>query len=253
MTPRLGWCALAACAVAFVVPASLAREKEDALVGVERSDKAGFFLRQHQAFLDRGRAGPVDLLWLGDSITAGWEKVPHIWEAHYGRRRAANFGLGGDRTQHVIWRIENGELDAIAPKLVVLLLGTNNSGSHSAPEIIAALGKIVTLIRTKLPESKVLLLGIFPRGAKKDSTGVVSREAEADAARRMRVIREVNAGLSRFDDGRNVRFLDIGHVFLGQDGRIPFSIMPDQLHLSPAGYQLWADALEPGLKRMLGE
>lgn len=228
-------------------------QREEAAVGVARQDRSGFFLSQHQTFLARGRAGPIDLVFIGDSITAGWAKVPHIWDAYYGRRRAVNFGIGGDRTQHVIWRIEQGELDAIAPKVVVLLLGTNNSGSHSAPEIVAAIKKTVALVRVKRPSAKVLLLGIFPRGAKKDAAGLISPEAEADAARRMRVIAEVNAGLSRLDDGRAVRFLDIGRVFLGQDGRIPFSIMPDQLHLSPAGYQLWADAVELTLQEMLGE
>ena len=227
--------------------------REEAHVAVERRDRTGFFLRQHESFLDRGRSGPVDLLFLGDSITAGWAKVPHIWDRYYGHRRAANFGIGGDRTQHVLWRIQNGELDTIAPKVVVLMVGTNNSGSHSATEIITALEKLVALIRTKIPDAKVLVLAIFPRGARKDAEGRITAQAEADAARRMRVIDEVNAGISRFDEWRRVRFLSISHNFLGQDGRIPFSIMPDQLHLSAAGYQLWADAMEPTLHELLGE
>jgi lysophospholipase L1-like esterase len=227
--------------------------REEADVPVERRDRTGHFLQQHASFLERGRSGPVDLLFLGDSITAGWARVPHIWDRYYGHRRTANFGIGGDRTQHVLWRIENGELDAIAPEAVVLMLGTNNSGSHSAAEIVAAMEKLVGTIRTKVPETKVLLLAIFPRGARKDADGRITPAAEADAARRMKTIAEVNAGLARLDDGRHVRFLDVGEVFLGQDGRIPFSIMPDQLHLSPAGYQLWADAMEPLLSEMLGE
>lgn len=227
--------------------------REEADVPVERRDRTGHFLRQHESFLARARSGPVDLLFLGDSITAGWSRVPHIWDHYYGHRRAANFGIGGDRTQHVLWRIENGELDAISPKVVVLMLGTNNSGSHSATETVAAMEKLVGVIRTKLPETKVLLLAIFPRGARKDAEGRITPAAEADAARRMQTIAEANAGLARLADGRHVRFLDIGGVFLGQDGRIPFSIMPDQLHLSPAGYQLWADAMEPLLREKLAE
>lgn len=227
--------------------------REEADVAVERRDRTGFFLQQHASFLERGRSGPVDVLFLGDSITAGWARVPHIWDRYYGHRRAANFGIGGDRTQHVLWRIENGELDTIAPKVVVLMLGTNNSGSHSSAEIVAAMEKLVDAIRTKVPETKVLLLAIFPRGARKDAEGRITPAAEADATRRMQVIAEVNAALARLDDGRQVRFVDAGGVFLGQDGRIPFSIMPDQLHLSPAGYQLWADAMEPILQELLGE
>jgi len=227
--------------------------REEADVPVERRDRTGFFLRQHESFVARARSGPVDLLFLGDSITAGWARVPHIWDRYYGHRRAANFGIGGDRTQHVLWRIESGELDTIAPKVVVLMLGTNNSGSHSAAEIVGAMEKLVGAIRTKVPETKVLLLAIFPRGARKDAEGRITPAAEADAARRLGVIAEINAALARLDDGRHVRFLDVGGVFLGQDGRIPFSIMPDQLHLSPAGYQLWADAMEPTLQALLGE
>ena len=226
------------------------REKAD--VAVERHDRTGFFRRQHESFLGRGRSGPVDLLFIGDSITAGWAKVPHIWDHYYGHRSAANFGIGGDRTQHVLWRIEQGELDAIDPKVVVLMIGTNNSGSHPPAEIVSAVEKLVGTIRAKLPRTQVLLLAIFPRGARKDADGRVTPQAEADAARRMHVIAETNFHLARLDDGQ-VRFLDIGKVFLGQDGRIPFSLMPDQLHLSSAGYQLWAEAIELSLSEMLGE
>ena len=241
---RLGLLLLAAgCAAASgrAEPADVASAKRD----------SGAFLQRHESFLARGRAGPIGVLFLGDSITAGWAKVPHIWEHYYGAEQAANFGIGGDRTQHVLWRIENGELDGIAPKVVVLLLGTNNSSSHTAPEIAAALRKIVDAIRTKLPRTRVLLLGIFPRGARRGPDGTIPAAAEAEAANRQQVIAEVNRDLAKLDDGQQVRFLDFGAVFLGQDGRIPFSLMPDQLHLSAAGYQLWADAMQPLLREML--
>ncbi|MBL9189170.1 MAG: GDSL family lipase [Opitutaceae bacterium] len=191
------------------------------------------------------------MLFLGDSITAGWTKAPHVWEAYYGKLQPANFGIGGDQTQHVIWRIANGELDGIAPKVAVLMLGTNNSAAHTADEIAAADKKIVSLIRQKLPNTKVLVLAVFPRGARKNQQGVITPEAVADAAKRMAVIDGVNAQLAKLDDGKNVRFLDINHAFLGQDGKIPFSIMPDQLHPNAAGYQLWADAMKPLLTEMM--
>src|SRR5205823_4872497 len=123
----------------------------------------------HAAFLERGRQGPIGVLFLGDSITEGWIKAPHIWQHYYESRQPANFGIGGDRTEHVVWRIENGELDGIHPKVVVLMLGTNNSGSNTAEEIAAADKKIVGMIRAKVPEAKVLVLAIFPRGAKKNA------------------------------------------------------------------------------------
>ncbi|MEY4940095.1 MAG: hypothetical protein RIQ93_1830, partial [Verrucomicrobiota bacterium] len=126
-----------------------------------------------------------------------------------------------------------------------------NSGAHSAAEITAANKKIISMIRAKIPGAKVLVLAIFPRGARKDPTGRITPEAIADATKRTAVINGVNAELAKLDDGRNVRFLDINAQFVGQDGKIPFAIMPDQLHPNAAGYQLWADAMKPLLTEML--
>jgi lysophospholipase L1-like esterase len=206
----------------------------------------GTFLKRHESFLERGKAGPIGLLFLGDSITEGWKKAPHIWKAYYDEYQPANFGIGGDLTQHVIWRIENGELDGIHPKVTVLMIGTNNTGGYTAEEILAADKRIVELIRTKIPETKVLLLAIFPRGQSKGRDGKI-----VTAEHFMEIINAVNVGLAKLDDGVNVRFLDINEKFLGQDGKIPKPIMPDQLHPSAAGYQLWADAMRPLLTEML--
>ena len=107
------------------------------------------------------------------------------------------------------------------------------------------------MIRAKLPEAKVLLLAIFPRGPRKNQQGVVTEVAAADAKKRMDVITEANTELAKFDDGRNVRFLDINARFLGDDGKIPSIIMPDQLHPNAAGYQLWADAMQPVLSELM--
>jgi lysophospholipase L1-like esterase len=208
-------------------------------------DNAAFF-EKHASFLERGKAGPIGLLFLGDSITAGWAKASDVWKEHYERYQPANFGIGGDSTQHVIWRIENGELDGIQPRVVVLMLGTNNSGTHTAEQIAAADKKIVGMIRTRLPETKVLLLAIFPRGARMTNNG-----SPDSGTKRMEIIRAVNAELAKLDDGKNVRFLDIGPKFLGPDGKIPDSIMPDQLHLSVEGYKIWAAAMQPLLEEMM--
>ena len=151
----------------------------------------------------------------------------------------------------VIWRIANGELDGINPKVVVLMLGTNNSAAHTAAQIAAADRKIVAMIREKLPQTKVLVLAIFPRGAKKDAAGKITEAAIADATKRMAVIDAVNADLAQLEDGKMVRFLNINDVFVGQDGKIPFALMPDQLHPNAAGYQLWADAMKAKLAEMM--
>ena len=223
----------------------------DASAAIEKKDNDGRFRRAHESFLARGKSGPIGVLFLGDSITAGWTKAPHIWEHYYGKFQPANFGIGGDQTQHVIWRIENGELDGISPKVVVLMLGTNNTGQHTAAEIVAADKKIIQMIRAKVPQAKVLLLAIFPRGPRKNQQGVVTEAVAADAKKRMDIITEANTELAKLDDGKNVRFLDINARFLGEDGKIPSSIMPDQLHPNAAGYQLWADAMQPLLTELM--
>src|SRR5208337_4512181 len=157
---------------------------------------------------------------------------------------AADFGIGWDRTQNVLWRIENGELDGIKPKVVVLLIGTNNCGNeddgkprNTTPEIIEGVTTVVHELRTRLPESKILLFGIFPRGNKNDPV----REQ----------VKAVNAGLAKLDDGKTVKFLDIGSILLAPDGTLSRDIMPDLLHPNEKGYQIWSDALEGPLEQML--
>jgi beta-glucosidase len=219
----------------------------DASVGETKYGRARFF-RLHADFLERGAAGPVGVLFLGDSITMGWASQPEIWESAWGDYQPANFGIGGDQTQHVIWRIEQGELDKVKPKVVVLMIGTNNLGNHTAPAIAAANRKIVSMIHEKLPDTKVLLLGIFPRGPRTNGNGVVDPHEE-----KMRKIGEINAKLAAMDNGSSIRYLDLGPKFMSADGTIAKAIMPDQLHLSAAGYQIWVEGMKPLLDTMMAE
>lgn len=225
--------------------ATATKAPADPSIPQEKKD-SGKFLKMHESFLQRGKAGPIGVLFLGDSITEGWARAPEVWEKYYKPYDAANFGIGGDRTEHVLWRIAQGELDGIHPKVVVLMIGTNNSGTHTAQQIAAADKKIVGQIRAKLPQTKVLLLAVFPRGPRKLRDGTLD-----DGVQRMETIRTVNAELAKLDDGKLVRYLDLGPKFLGPDGKIPNDVMPDQLHPNAKGYQIWAAAMQPLLDEML--
>jgi lysophospholipase L1-like esterase len=197
------------------------------------------FMERHKKLLEKAKAGGIDLLFLGDSITEGW-KDNEVWQKFYSPRKAANFGIGGDRTQHVLWRINNGELEGLNPKVVVLLIGTNNMKWNAPRDVAAGVTDIVQTVRSKTG-AKVLLLGVFPRGQD-------DREPL-----RPRIV-ELNRLISQLDNGQTIRYIDFGRRFLENDGvSIAKDIMPDALHLSPKGYQIWADAMEPTLKEMLGE
>lgn len=205
------------------------------------------FRKLHQEFLARRTEGPIGLLFLGDSITARWRTQPQLWRQYFGRYDPANFGISGDTTQNVIWRIDHGELNGIHPKVVVLMIGTNNTKSNTGAEIAAADTKIVRLIQAKIPGVKVLLLAIFPRGPRKGDANPA-----ADAADRMARINEANARLAHLDNGGTVRFLDIGSRFLAADGTIHDDVMADHLHPTPKGLKIWAEAMAPTLTAMMG-
>ncbi|MDB6076115.1 MAG: hypothetical protein JWO89_3755 [Verrucomicrobiaceae bacterium] len=197
------------------------------------------FLMAHESFVKTAKEGKAEVVFLGDSITAGWNGAKPIWEKAFGQYKPANFGIGGDRTQHVLWRITNGELEGIKPKAVVLMIGTNNTGTDSAEGIAKGITVIVKTIREKQPQAKILLLAVFPRGEK----------ASPNPGRDK--LKEVNAIIAKLDDGKNVHFLDIGGKFLHPDGSLTKDIMPDYLHLSAAGYQIWADAISPKLAELM--
>jgi beta-glucosidase len=197
-------------------------------------------LIRHEQFLYRIKEGDIGLLFLGDSITDFWPRTGEYSWLKFAPYHPADFGVSGEHTEHVLWRITHGELDGIHPKVVVLMIGTNNIGHTPADEpewAAAGVTKIVATIREKLPDSKILLLGVFPR----DTPGSVHRDA----------VEKINAIISQLDDGKNVRYLDIGKVFLDADGNIPFEIMRDKLHPTGEGYDRWYDAMHPLLDEMM--
>lgn len=210
----------------------------DAVVPVPRDAN---WMKRHDSFNERVKKGNVDLIFIGDSITQGWEGAgKKVWEEFYGKRNAVNLGIGGDRTQHVLWRLENGNIEGIKPKLAVLMIGTNNSGTNTSDQIAAGVTAIVEKLRKELPETKVLVLGIFPRGADKN-----------DAKRK--VNEGANEQIKKLADDKHVYYLDIGDAFLEDDGTLSKEVMPDLLHLNEKSYRTWAESIEPKVKQLLGE
>ena len=203
--------------------------------------------QRHEQFLkDKAEAlkkAPVDLLFVGDSITDAWRGGPQnaLYQQRWGKHNPLNIGISGDKTEHVLWRLDHSEVEGIKPKAVVLMIGTNNLGNapKATPEQTAdGIRCVVERLREKLPDAKILLLGVFPRGAKAD-----------DPYRAQ--IKTVNDSIAKLDDGDHVKYLDIGAKFLADDGTLPADVMPDALHPNEKGYQIWADAIGPVLDEML--
>lgn len=182
------------------------------------------------------------VIFIGDSITQGWEGAgKEVWARYYAHRNAINLGIGGDRTQHVLWRLANGNLTGLKPKAAVVMIGTNNSNGedNSVEQIAEGVTAIVRTLRETLPATKILLLPIFPR-------------SENPSPQRGKVL-QVNQILQKLADDKEVFWVDFGHKFLNADGSIPRELMPDYLHLSPEAYGIWAASLEPRLAAVLGD
>lgn len=195
---------------------------------------------RHAQMNERVKQGNADLLFIGDSITHGWEgEGAAVWEQYYAPRNAVNLGIGGDQTQHVLWRLDNGNIAGLAPKLAVIMIGTNNHGANSAEEIAEGVTAIVRKLRTTLPEMKILLLAIFPR------TDVAQEFQDK--------IRKVNTLIADLAADPMVRYFDIGRFFLDDAGALPAEVMPDLLHPNAKGYKIWAEAIEPCIAELMGE
>ncbi len=236
---RLIVCLLVLSPLALALPCSAQEGKpNDAVVPAPRD---GGWMKRHESFNERVKQGNVDLIFIGDSITQGWEGAgKNVWAKFYGPRNAVNLGIGGDRTQHVLWRLDNGNIEGISPKLAVIMIGTNNSNSNTSEQIADGVKAIVAKLRHDLPKTKILVLGIFPRGAQ-----------PSDAKRQ--VNEGANKLIAKLADGQHVHYLDIGSKFLEADGTLSKQIMPDLLHLNEKSYTIWAESIEPKVAELLGE
>jgi beta-glucosidase len=206
----------------------------------EGPTKAGDYdwMKRHEDVVARVKQGDVGLLMIGDSITHGWDS--ELWKRYYEPRKAVNLGFGWDGTQHVLWRLEHGEVDNIKPKAAVLMIGTNNIPYASAEDTYKGVAAIVTDLQKRLPETKILLLAVFPRG---ETAGDPLRSKLAD----------LNSRLNLLGSRSGVEFLNINDRFMDNQGTISKSIMPDFLHPNRAGYKIWAEAMEPRLSRIMGD
>ena len=216
-------------------PTPKARKPDDA------STPAPVNAGRQRAFLERAVDKEIQIVFLGDSITELWQKKGKaVWEEHYAHLNAANFGVSGEHTEHTLGHIAGGILNGLHPKVVVLLIGTNNVG-HIPDEkpwwTADGIKKIVRSVHERLPDTKVLLLAVFPR-EKKDS-------------RHRKQITDINAEIRKLDDGKKTRYLDLTPKFTDAKGEIPKDIMPDGLHPNAKGYQIWAEAMQPLLDEMM--
>ncbi|MDR0901193.1 MAG: GDSL-type esterase/lipase family protein [Opitutaceae bacterium] len=249
--------ALLASACATTVPAPVAATPQ-MKVGQD-GQPARYSLRRAEMLKKRAQKGGYDVLFLGDSITHQWEWVcgaqnegrerfdktggKAVWDAKIAPLGAEPSGIGGDRTEHLLWRIEDGLLGGKAdPKVVVLMIGTNNTGHRmdSPADIAAGVGAIVRAVQKRKPATKILVLGIFPRGEKSDDPKRVNNT-------------QANALIARLADGKNVFYKDIGGAFVAKDGSLERVVMPDFLHLNTEGFNRWADAIIPDIKQLLGK
>jgi lysophospholipase L1-like esterase len=208
---------------------------------------------RHESFNEISKQGEAQLVFLGDSITHGWDgKGKAVWEKYWAPLKAANFGIGGDRTEHVLWRLEHGNFDGLKPKEIVLMIGTNNTGhvgrpqkenngeiyTSTAEQTAEGVKAIIDQLKAKCPGAKILVLAIFPRG--ENAQAPMRQQNEA-----------ANQIIKTFADDKTVFFMDIGPKFLAADGTLSKDIFPDLLHPNEKGYEIWAEAIEGKVKELL--
>ena len=232
------FCTLFLAPVAFAAPDTV--EKEDApFVLTSANDPTKpvpggvrWFGRQHNNYVEQSKNKKFDLCLLGDSITDMWPR--NLYDRYFDRYAVVNFGIGGDRCENVLWRLEHGELIGTSPKVIVLLIGTNNSGMNTAPEIAYGITTVVKALRAGCPETKILLLGVFP---KRDMT--------------LEKTKAINVIIAKLDDEKMIRYLDIGPQFLDEESNIKEGVLKDAVHLTPMGYGIWGEAMAPLLAEMM--
>lgn len=214
-------------------PAPVART----LAPVENTDMHDRNVELAQRAKDHPRA---QLVWLGDSITQGWESVPDLFDREFGIYGPLNLGVSGDRTEHVLWRLASGAYDSLKPKVIVIMIGTNNTGHHMdlPADIAAGIKEILAELKRRFPKAKLALLAIFPAGEAPDAAARKNNDA-------------VNALLPEIAKDAGAEWLNISRAFVDDKGVLSRELMPDFLHPSRRGYEVWANAIRDALKRWM--
>jgi len=216
-----------------------------AAVPSEKVGKNSKFVQRHKEILEDIKKHPdTEVIFMGDSITARWVTAPDIWNGAFGKWKPINMGVGGDKTQNVLWRIEHGELEGISPKVAVLMIGTNNTHADQPKDIVTGIKQIIKVTQEKLPNTEILLLAVFPREPRMRNGKPVTTPMDR--------IKVINEELPKLAEPGKVRFLNINDKFL-VNGKVPAEIMPDQVHPSEKGYRIWADAVAPVLEEMTSD
>lgn len=198
------------------------------------------WMKRHESINAKAQKGGIDLVYIGDSIVQQFEsKGKEVWDYYYAPRHPLNLGISGDRTQHVLWRIDHGNLDGVKPKLTIIMIGQNNGGHNTAQEITEGVTAVVQRVRDKCPQSKILVLGIFQRRPQ-----ITPERAVFD---------EANAKIAKLADDKIIFYLNINSVFVKADGSIPAELMPDFEHPSPLGNKVWAEAIESKVAELMGD
>ncbi len=238
-------CLAAGLALALCLSAQ-AQDKKDTKENPAAKPVKSFNQARHMQFLKIVEKGEGDVIFLGDSITQGWEGQKKTWTEAFGAFKPVNLGISGEQTTHVLWRLTEGkEIEPLKPKLAVIMIGTNNTGGHSAEQIAGGIKAIIDELHKQKPEMKVLLLGVFPRAsAPKDVTVVAADKLNPK-------IKAINDIIAKFADDKKVFYKDIGPKFLNAEGGLDRKVMPDLLHLSAEGYKIWGEAIKEDIAKLV--
>ena len=217
--------------------ASAFAQQPASITPVPRTEKEEKWVSNHEARVAAAKKGDIDVILIGDSITHYGQTAP-LYKYYFGKRKVLNLGQGGDRTQNVLWRLQNGEVEGIQPKIAFLMIGTNNLGRRESPEdTVLGIKAVLAELQQRLPNTKVVLFSVFPRG------GDI-----------MNAINTVNAQLPALADGKRVVHVDLGNLYRNPDGSLNDSrFVGDKVHLNPEGYRVWWENMEPLVAEALGE